>query len=856
MDFGDEGVVSLLTAGRFILQEIKLSGCIHLTNLSLAGFRNKLAQLRVLDLEGMHTSVTAYEYLTEGAKNITHLNIGSNEFLDDNTLILLGKHCRLIEKIHLNNCLNISDDGVVGFFEGYMDMMDLSTHNVLPVCLLKYITLSNSVQIGSKAVESIARHGVHLEEVYLDGLSKVSPQALTLLYTLCSQLQSFSMMSILSGTTKHRKSTIPHIDDSVLLAHKARKLASITLSGACKITDAGLEAILKYCPTLTNVDVCFINSLTDSTLVNMYKYNSTLISLNVSGCVHMSDYGMQIFCQGRYQSTLTSLQFNGCNKLTDKSIVCLQNFPNLRTLSMKSVDLVTDFSLKQIFSVLTQLVNVDIMNCDYITLPVVTTLCKSNQQLQHVNIQKCSISSHEFFHNSKMQTILPFAIPYRTEFVPRPMHIQVYNKYIFTLLRLSKFVYKLQHFTHIVTRSRWTRLIRQEKRARRMYLKKHLVAWTSYFRVNRRRSRVVNRLSAVYIIQNQLKRWYTQHQAKKKLFQLRIQKYAVLTVQAVLRGHLTRKRYRVIFAKYEYFTDKIGMLFYKYFVIWHKRQLIYLLVHLQAFFRMVPHRIRFWKVKYNIHPLQRKAKMLWRIKQHEIQKAKKQAQVHMQQQANLNRAAKVIQKNLKNKMFNYYMSKFILVTCIYYRTKYDEEKYFSTVIQRYVRGWLVRLRIRRAKLYENLSLESAVLIQSTYRMYVSRARYLHRLAHKRKVYLHLRQVFKYSKPKLRLGVYVKRIQKRARMYIWRCKVYRGAVQMQRLHRGYRGRKAWWDIIQGVYHKYACKIQGAYHIHRCRVKRKEMKARQHMAAFRIYVSLISVPIPILSIPIPIPIPFPS
>eukprot|EP01031_Cornospumella_fuschlensis_P043005 gene43005-52559_t len=249
-DFTDEGVVSLLTAGRFILKEIKLSGCLQITNLSLAGFRNKLAQLKLVDLEAMHPSITAYEYLTEGARNITHLNIGNNEFLDDNTLVLLGKHCKLIEKLFLNSCLSISDEGVVGFFAGYMDMLDLATHNVLPVCMLKFITLNNSVQIGSKAVQSIARHGVYLEEVYLDGLSKVSPQALTLLFTLCSQLNSFSMMSILAGTTKHRKSTIPHIDDSVLLANKVRQLSSVTLSGACKVTDVGLEAIFQHCPVL------------------------------------------------------------------------------------------------------------------------------------------------------------------------------------------------------------------------------------------------------------------------------------------------------------------------------------------------------------------------------------------------------------------------------------------------------------------------------------------------------------------------------------------------------------------------------------------------------------------------------
>jgi len=86
-------------------------------------------------------------------------------------------------------------------------------------------------------------------------------------------------------------------------------------------------------------------------------------------------------------------------------------------------------------------------------------------------------------------------------------------------------------------------------------------------------------------------------------------------------------------------------------------------------------------------------------------------------------AARTIQYNFKAALFNYDMSKYILVCCIHYRTEYDLHKWHSTILQKRWRGFMVRLKRKRHNKLQALQYRSATIIQSLVRQRYCRRRF-------------------------------------------------------------------------------------------------------------------------------------
>lgn len=207
-------------------------------------------------------------------------------------------------------------------------------------------------------------------------------------------------------------------------------------------------------------------------------------------------------------------------------------------------------------------------------------------------------------------------------------------------------------------------------------------------------------------------------------------------------------------------------------------------------------------------------------------------EVHREEKR-LNDAARTIQYNLKACLFNYEMSKFILVCCIHYRTEYDLQTWHATVLQRRWRGFVVRLRRHRARTLWALRHRAAVRIQSSVRRRICRRRFLPRRMRLRAMCAQwARLVGGRRRVRLRLGLFARRIQRLVRRYVLRQALSAAATVLQRVLRGHLCRLRHHDTIFSREIAAATKMQRLWRGVLARRRRRALHARRHMAVYKI------------------------
>jgi F-box/leucine-rich repeat protein 2/20 len=286
----DDGVLDVFVAGFNILVEVNLSQCRGLSTTALTGTRTKMPEFRKLDISHMALGNTVYEWLTEGCRNLTHLNLANSPELDDAGLARIGRWCRQLLSISISECLGITDYGVSGFFKQFYGALEA-------------IDMSNCVQLGSECAVTLSRHAKALKELKLNGLSRLEPASLTLLWGAATSLVHFEMCSNLSTTTTHRKSSMPHFSDTVLAAATnmpAATLRYIKLTGSFKVTNSGACVLARACTALLHIDVSYCNSIGDPLLLELAAHAIQLKALVTTGCIAVTSAGIVAISQGQH----------------------------------------------------------------------------------------------------------------------------------------------------------------------------------------------------------------------------------------------------------------------------------------------------------------------------------------------------------------------------------------------------------------------------------------------------------------------------------------------------------------------------------------------------------------------------
>lgn len=288
-DIGDNGLLDFCVAGTGILTELSISNCRQLTTTALAGLRTKMPELKKLNISNMCLGNTIYEWLTEGCRYLTHLDVSNSPELDDAGLARIGRWCRHLASFNASKCMEITDYGVAGFFKQFYGW-------------LESVDFSNCILLSSGTAHALSKHASKLREVKLNGLSKIDATSLTELWSAAKVLVHFEMCSNLSVTTTHRKSSMPHFSDLVLTssALPSETLQVVKFIGAFQITDIGACAMARACTHLTYIDFSFCNSISDLLLMELAVCTPKLRVFIGTGCILITSLSVQALSTGIY----------------------------------------------------------------------------------------------------------------------------------------------------------------------------------------------------------------------------------------------------------------------------------------------------------------------------------------------------------------------------------------------------------------------------------------------------------------------------------------------------------------------------------------------------------------------------
>lgn len=190
-DFEDEGLLDVVQTGARVLLELKINGCKQLTTLALASIRSKMS-LKHLEMSNLiHLGLTAYEWISEGCRNLTYLDLSKSPELTDDAIMRISQHCSSLEVLLLSECLKITDNGMKVFFENFSGR-------------LRKLDMNGCVQCGDGAMSALSSKASELCSLSVNGMSKITANVLTALWNNAPKLSHFDMSCELRATTSHR----------------------------------------------------------------------------------------------------------------------------------------------------------------------------------------------------------------------------------------------------------------------------------------------------------------------------------------------------------------------------------------------------------------------------------------------------------------------------------------------------------------------------------------------------------------------------------------------------------------------------------------------------------------------------
>ncbi|KAL1493344.1 hypothetical protein ABEB36_011416 [Hypothenemus hampei] len=270
------------------------------------------------------------------------------------------------------------------------------------------IHVTNGAKISDRSLLLLAKRCPELSDLQLHGCTNITNNALFEIATRCTNLQhldvtgcvKISCISINSISDANRRMQLQYLDltDCVIvqdgglriIVQNCPQLAYLYLRRCVQITDAGLKYVPSFCSGLRELSVSDCSNVTDFGLYELAKLGPTLRYLSVAKCDQVSDAGLKVIARKCYK--LRYLNARGCEAVSDDAITVLARFcTRLRALDIGKCD-VSDAGLRALAECCPNLKKLSLRNCELVTDRGVQCVAYYCRGLQQLNIQDCQIS--------------------------------------------------------------------------------------------------------------------------------------------------------------------------------------------------------------------------------------------------------------------------------------------------------------------------------------------------------------------------------------------------------------------------------------------------------------------------------
>jgi hypothetical protein len=118
-----------------------------------------------------------------------------------------------------------------------------------------------------------------------------------------------------------------------------------------QITDAGIQLLIPHCPILRNLDLTWLDGLTDTAILSVADCCTRLESLDVPNLCQLTNACIARLGSSPSQTTLRNLNLCGCSYIGDAAaFVIAQKFVNMMTLNLAGCDRIGPESMVDLVS--------------------------------------------------------------------------------------------------------------------------------------------------------------------------------------------------------------------------------------------------------------------------------------------------------------------------------------------------------------------------------------------------------------------------------------------------------------------------------------------------------------------------
>ncbi|KAM8774047.1 uncharacterized protein V5649_016747 isoform 2-T2 [Rhynchonycteris naso] len=328
-----EGLQALGQVAGLQLQELSLQSCRDLSTEAVAALCHQQPGLTSLDLSGCsELADRALVAVSRGLQHLQRLSLRKLQRLTDAGCTALGA-LRELRSLDMAECCLVSGRGLaqaLGSVHGALpalatlslaycsSLKDSSVRSLIPVLgpSLRVLDLSSCVALTNQTLQTIC--------TYLPALS-------VLRLVWCKELRDWGLLGLREPGQEPAQGAQPHLE----LEHQAlspkdpspqpqgpsllmlQALQELDLTACSKLTDASVAKVLQF-PQLRQLSLSLLPELTDKGLVAVARGCPSLELLVLSHCNLLSDEGWAQAASS--WPRLEHLNLSGCSKLTEQTL--------------------------------------------------------------------------------------------------------------------------------------------------------------------------------------------------------------------------------------------------------------------------------------------------------------------------------------------------------------------------------------------------------------------------------------------------------------------------------------------------------------------------------------------------------
>ena len=310
-----------------------------------------------------------FSQITKASKSLQEIVIGSNYYsnnITDSSINLISETSSQLRKIEICQSKLITDSAIIILTKKCRNLTD--------------IKLINCIKIGDATINSIADNCPKLRILTITNNELITSTSIYQVYSKCLYLQE---LTVVDCTMKHNRATF---DDHTQL-NKKKNLLKLNLSRYKELPDNYLQNIL-HNNNLTHLNLEENQTITDATFFTIASMISTIITLNLSFCLLLTD--IAIIELMKYCHALQEINLQAC-KITDEAVSHITiNAPQLKRINFNWCLLLTDASLIHL-STVHSLTSISLIGCNHITYKSIHGLLSTvDNKIEQLNVSYCS----------------------------------------------------------------------------------------------------------------------------------------------------------------------------------------------------------------------------------------------------------------------------------------------------------------------------------------------------------------------------------------------------------------------------------------------------------------------------------